>query len=69
MLDWDLVRTHEMPGLTTSGYRTITVRELHPSFAAEVNGVNWNNVTDEQFDEIVQAMAKVRITLRWQILW
>ena len=38
---------------------TITIKELHPTFAAEVHGVDFENLTDEQFDEIYQAITKV----------
>ncbi|KAI0169298.1 taurine catabolism dioxygenase [Hypoxylon sp. FL1284] len=48
-----------MPGLIQeSPFKTITVKELHPTFAAEVSGVNFQNLSDEQFEEIVAAMAK-----------
>ncbi|KAJ9133549.1 Alpha-ketoglutarate-dependent 2,4-dichlorophenoxyacetate dioxygenase [Pleurostoma richardsiae] len=39
-------------------FKTLKVRELHPTFAAEVEGVDWSNVTDEQLEEIKAAMAK-----------
>ena len=49
-----------MPGLIQeSPFKTITVHELHPTFAAEVSGVDFQNVSEEQFSEIVAAMAKV----------
>lgn len=51
----------EMPGLIQENqFKTLTVRELHPTFAAEVSGVNFNDVPEEQFSEILEAMAKVR---------
>lgn len=37
----------------------ITVKELHPSFAAEVAGVDFQNLDDEQFGEIYKAITKV----------
>lgn len=40
-------------------FKTIKVKEVHPTFAAEVEGVNWKNLSDEQFNEIFGAMAKV----------
>jgi len=42
---------------------SITIKELHPTFAAEVGNVdfNFNNLTDEQFDEIYKAITKVRV--------
>ncbi|KAI1846388.1 hypothetical protein JX266_007593 [Neoarthrinium moseri] len=48
-----------MPGLVKdTALETITVRELHPTFLAEVEGVNFPAISDEQFSEIVNAMAK-----------
>ncbi|KAI6082968.1 taurine catabolism dioxygenase [Hypoxylon rubiginosum] len=48
-----------MPGLVQeTPFKTITVNELHPTFAAEVTGVNFQDVSEEQFAEIVAAMAK-----------
>lgn len=49
-----------MPGLIQeSPFKTIAVKELHPTFGAEVSGVNFQDLSDEQFREIVSAMAKV----------
>lgn len=42
-------------------FKTITVEKLHPTFGAEVRGVNFQDLSDEQFNEIFAAMAKVRI--------
>ncbi|KAI1380214.1 taurine catabolism dioxygenase [Hypoxylon crocopeplum] len=48
-----------MPGLIQeSPFKTITVKELHPTFGAEVSGVNFNDLSEEQFSEILAAMAK-----------
>ncbi|KAK6957123.1 hypothetical protein Daesc_002408 [Daldinia eschscholtzii] len=48
-----------MPGLIQeSPFKTITVKELHPTFGAEVSGVNFQDLSDEQFGEIIAAMAK-----------
>lgn len=41
-------------------FKTITVKELHPTFAAEVEGVDFENLSDEQLQEILAAMAKVQ---------
>ena len=50
-----------MPGLVKEDdFKTLTVKELHPTFAAEVSGVNFQNLSEEQFQEILAAMAKVR---------
>lgn len=55
-----------MPGLLTQDglFKTITVKELHPTFGAEIIGSDFENMTDERFTEIKAAMAKVR----WWIL-
>lgn len=42
-----------------SPFKTITVKEVHPTFAAEIEGVDWKNLSDEQFNEIFAAQAKV----------
>lgn len=42
---------------------SITIKELHPTFAAEVHGVNFQDLTDEQFDEIYKAITKVSSTV------
>ncbi|KAI1504772.1 alpha-ketoglutarate-dependent 2,4-dichlorophenoxyacetate dioxygenase [Biscogniauxia marginata] len=48
-----------MPGLIQEiPFKTIEVKELHPTFAAEVTGVNFQDVSEEQFSEILAAMAK-----------
>ncbi|KAI1323380.1 taurine catabolism dioxygenase [Xylariaceae sp. FL0255] len=39
-------------------FKTLKVRELHPTFAAEVTGVNFQDVPEAQFKEITEAMAK-----------
>jgi len=54
-----------MPGLLTDGsrFKTIQVEKLHSTFGAEVRGVDWHNVTEEQFDEILQAMAQVSLVV------
>ena len=51
-----------MPGLITAQpFSTIRVRELHPTFAAEIEGVNFQDLGQEQFDEIRSALAKVSL--------
>ncbi|KAH7386933.1 hypothetical protein DE146DRAFT_680775 [Phaeosphaeria sp. MPI-PUGE-AT-0046c] len=49
-----------MPGLLTQStpFRTITVKELHASFGAEIQDVDFQNMSEEQFQEIKAAMAK-----------
>ncbi|KAI1307151.1 alpha-ketoglutarate-dependent 2,4-dichlorophenoxyacetate dioxygenase [Xylaria venustula] len=53
-----------MPGLVKedeASFKTIEIKELHPTFAAEVLGVDFEDVSDEQFAEIMAAMAKYGI--------
>ncbi|KAI1742985.1 alpha-ketoglutarate-dependent 2,4-dichlorophenoxyacetate dioxygenase [Xylaria scruposa] len=48
-----------MPGLLDEPqFKTIEVKKLHPTFAAEVSGVNFDDVSEEQFSEILDAMTK-----------
>lgn len=43
-----------------TGFDNIKVKKLHPTFAAEISGVDFANpVTDATFAEIQQAIAKV----------
>jgi len=39
-------------------YKTLSVRELHPTFGAEVHGVDFQNLSEEGFQEIVAVLAK-----------
>lgn len=50
-----------MPGtlLQDTPFETISIRELHPTYGAEVIGVNFQEMADEQLREIKAAMAKV----------
>lgn len=50
-----------MPGtIETPEFKNFTAHALHPTFAAEIKGVDWKNVTDETFSEIQDAVHKVR---------
>ena len=44
---------------TVDTYETITIKPLHSSFAAEVQGVNFADLSTQQFDEVLAALAKV----------
>jgi hypothetical protein len=50
-----------MTGLLTQSapFRTISIKELHPSYGAEIIGADFQNMSDEQFRETKAAMAKV----------
>lgn len=53
-----------MPGLLQQpAFKTITVKQLHPTFGAEIQGVDFDNLSDEQFDEVKAALAKVSTAL------
>ncbi|KAF2453967.1 alpha-ketoglutarate-dependent 2,4-dichlorophenoxyacetate dioxygenase [Lineolata rhizophorae] len=48
-----------MPGIIKdTPFKTISVKELHPTFGAEIEGVDFENLSQEQFDEIKAALAK-----------
>jgi hypothetical protein len=47
--------------ITRDTYNTIAIKELHPNFAAEVQGVNFQDLSEEQFQEVLSALAKVRL--------
>lgn len=53
-----------MPGILKDEeeqpFETIRVKQLHPTFAAEISGVDFENLSEEQFSDILAAMAKVR---------
>lgn len=54
-------QANKMPGLIQeTPFKTITVKKLHPTFGAEIEGVDFDNLTDEQFGEIKAALTKVR---------
>jgi len=48
-----------MPGIIQQPFKTLTVKELHPTFGAEVSGIDFTQpIPDEQFQEILEAMAQ-----------
>lgn len=43
-------------------FKHITVKEIHPTFAAEVGGIDFSSpIADDVFAEILAAMTKVRL--------
>ena len=50
-----------MPGLVqTPEAQSFTVKELHPTFAAEIRGLDLSrNVSDSTFKQILDLMSKV----------
>ncbi len=53
-----------MPGLLTEpDFKHITVKELHPTFVAEIQGVDFSTPVDpEVFSEIKEALAIVHLS-------
>jgi alpha-ketoglutarate-dependent 2,4-dichlorophenoxyacetate dioxygenase len=51
-----------MPGRTNElGFEHISVKELHPTFGAEITGVDFSGpVSGPVFEEILAAITKVR---------
>jgi alpha-ketoglutarate-dependent 2,4-dichlorophenoxyacetate dioxygenase len=45
--------------ISIAPFRTIVVKQLHPTFGAEIIGADLAIMTNEQFDEIRQVMARV----------
>ncbi|KAK3314900.1 hypothetical protein B0H66DRAFT_605818 [Apodospora peruviana] len=44
---------------SSPAFKTITIKELHPTFGAEISGISdFENITDSQLDEIRAAMTK-----------
>ena len=57
-----------MPGILKPEFSKIKIKELHPTFAAEVEGVDFSQpVPDDVFEEILAASAKVSNTFLWQV--
>lgn len=51
------------------GFKLIQVKELHPTFGAEVDGVDFSQpVTEDVFSEIHQAITKVNATSAFSTL-
>lgn len=53
-----------MPGIATDPvFHLISVKELHPTFGAEISGVDFSReVPDDVFQEILAAITKVSIS-------
>jgi hypothetical protein len=50
-----------MPGIVVSPFSKLEVTELHPTFGAEIEGVDFSQpIPDEVFKEILAASAKAR---------
>jgi alpha-ketoglutarate-dependent 2,4-dichlorophenoxyacetate dioxygenase len=45
-------------------FKTFRVKELHPTFGAEIEGVDFPSPSEEQFQEILEARAKVTASSR-----
>lgn len=47
---------------SNEGFKHIIVKEIHPTFAAEVRGIDFSSpLTDDAFGEILAAITKVRL--------
>lgn len=58
-----------MPGIIQEpSPEGLTVKELHPTFGAEIEGVNFENLSEAQFAEIKAALSKVRSHI-WFYAW
>lgn len=56
-----------MPGILKPEFSKIQIKELHPTFVAEVEGVDFTQpIPDDVFEEILAASAKVSRTSSWQ---
>jgi alpha-ketoglutarate-dependent 2,4-dichlorophenoxyacetate dioxygenase len=52
-------------------FKTLSIKELHPTFGAEVSGLDFSqNIPDDAFEEILKAMAKVStlLVVFWELL-
>jgi hypothetical protein len=49
-----------MPGvIQETQFKTITAKELHPTFAVEIEDVNFQDLSEKKYGDIIQAMGKV----------
>lgn len=56
-----------MPGILKPEFSKIQIKELHPTFVAEVEGVDFTQpIPDDVFEEILAASAKVSRISSWQ---
>lgn len=52
-------------------FKTLTIKELQPTFGAEVSGLDFSqNIPDDAFEEVLKAMAKVStlLVVSWELL-
>ena len=63
-------KTLDMPGLLLTPdteFKTLKFKKLHPTFAAEVGGVDFSApIPDDVFQEILAASAKVASLRVWR---
>lgn len=53
----------------TQGYRseTLSIKELHPTFGAEISGFDFSqNIADDVFEEVLNVMAQVGLQPSFQ---
>ena len=47
---------------SNEGFKHIIIKEIHPTFVAEVRGIDFSSpITDDVFAEILAAITKVRV--------
>ena len=52
-------------------FKILSIKELHPTFGAEVSGLDFSqNIPDDAFEEVLKAMAKVNtlLVVFWELL-
>lgn len=58
-----------MPGRVAPAFTHIVITELHPTFGAEISGVDFSRPVDKDvFQEILAAISKVCISLPCSII-
>lgn len=61
---FEVIAVHtNMPGLTTEPpFKHIAIKELHPTFGAEISGIDFSKPVDDYvFQEVLAAITKVSI--------
>jgi hypothetical protein len=51
-----------------SEFKTFRVKELHPTFGVEIEGMIFPNPSEEQLGELLRAMAKVLLSHSLQLI-
>jgi len=51
-----------------TSFTKITVKPVHPTFGAEIQVPDWNNLDDDAVREISNACNKVKLIVPWTLL-